>query len=88
MTVTMAVAATSGMTANWPSVAKNSENGTSPKKSMTGRTRAMTMPTVMATEISAEAIRTPLMTDSSGPRPPSRGPETGAGPSATGLHRR
>ena len=44
------------MTANRPLVAKNSPNETSPKNSMTGRISAITIPTVIATEIMAEAI--------------------------------
>ena len=54
------------MTANLPSVAKKSENGTSPKKWITGSIRASTIPTVMATDSSAEAIRTALIAVSAG----------------------
>ena len=48
MTVTIRVAVTSGRTANSPSMAKKSPNGTSPKKSTTGSIRAAMMPKVMA----------------------------------------
>ena len=66
MTVVTAVPPISGSTAYCPSVAKKSPNGTSAKKSMTGRIRATMMPTVMATDRRAEPIRMPRITVSAG----------------------
>ena len=64
--MTMKVPATSGRTANWPSVAKKSPKGTSAKKSSTGRMSATMIPTVIATDRNAESIRMPRMTVSAG----------------------
>ncbi len=49
-------------------MAKKSPNGISAKKSITGRIRAITIPSVMRIEISAQVISTALMTDSPGRR--------------------